>query len=121
MRIECGMKQHTHPTDILNEWMYNSVLEALFIELGPIDPHACILWEVMDTMVGELALVPKRGLESNVRREVWFAVRLILGGSEQGDVASRVTSNELQQRVNGGEKGVARTVEECQWEMTDKY
>lgn len=35
--------------DILNERMHNPILEALFIELSPIDSCGCILRNVMDT------------------------------------------------------------------------
>ena len=103
--------ERTHPTDILEEWACNPVFESLFIELGPIDPHARVLWKVMDATIRKLAVGAKGGFESDVRREVGFIICEIGCGGKEGDVAPRVTSNEFKERVNGGEKGIACTTE----------
>ena len=45
----------------------------------------------------------------NIRREVRLIVYTSRSRSEESDITPRVTSYELQESVNGREKGVART------------
>jgi hypothetical protein len=45
--------------DILDEWERNPILEALLVELSPIEPHTLVLWEVMNPENEELAVNAK--------------------------------------------------------------
>ena len=52
-RMNLKVKQHTHPTDILEERFHNSILEGPLVVVGPVDPHRRVLWEVMDAEMRE--------------------------------------------------------------------
>jgi len=49
------VEERTHPLNILEEWTHNPILEAGFVEFGPVDPHCLILWDVMDAIIEGLA------------------------------------------------------------------
>lgn len=85
----------THPIDILDERTHNPIHESLFIELSPIDPHSCVLWEVMHATIGALVVSIQRILEPHIHGEVGFIIRAIWGGGKGSDVAPRVTPDEL--------------------------
>ena len=72
---------------ILEEWVYNPILEGFFVELIPINPHGHVLRDVVNTTVEELVAGPEECLESNLCREVQFPIRRIQDSSNEADIA----------------------------------
>lgn len=72
-RLNERTKRRTHPTNILEKRTNNPILEALIVELGPVDSLWVILWEVMNTALKELVLLTReQDIQRTQRNMVWY-------------------------------------------------